>query len=237
MNFFNWFKQDPKKLFLEFSPKGSEWRVVTWNFDLNDMAHRRWIVEVHGEKSKIIQWERQKGDRLIFQEGKKQVYSGNVPQGDQVLLPMMNLALHATLKHGLDSNTDFMLTPVTGATTQDFQDETRSLEWIKASFGTLTRALDNMKGKNDQILTAACFSGIAPESGERVLRVIAFNLDIFYYMREDNSLQIVVFNDKNTGHGESKTPTFHQIIKVTKPQFYDEIIKLLHRIANAGEIG
>ncbi len=237
MSLFNWFKQDPKKLFMEFTPEGSEWRVVTWNFDLNQSSGRRWVIEVHGPKSTIIQWERDKEDRLKFLQGKKQVFSEKVSKDNQTLVPMMNLALHSVLKHSLDSNNDFMLTPVTGATTMDFQNETRVLQWIQASFGTVTRALDSMKGKRDLILTGACFSGIVPESGERVLRVIIFNLDIFYYMRDDNSLQIVVFDDKNTGHGESKTPTFQQIIKVTKPQFYDEIIKLLHRIANAGEIG
>lgn len=237
MSFFNWFKQDPKKLFMDFTPEGSEWRVVTWNFDLTDPSSRRWVVEVHGEKTIIIHWERIKETKLIFQEGKKQVYSGKVSLDLPDLLPMMNLALHSTLKYSLDSNTDFMVTPVTGATTMDFQNETRVLQWIQASFGTVTRAIDGMKGKTDLILTAACFSGTVPESGERVLRVIIFNLDIFYYLRDDNSLQIVIFDDKTGGHGESKTPTFQQIIKVTKPQFYDEIIKLLHRIAIAGEIG
>ena len=236
MNLLNWFKQNPKKLFMEFTPERSEWRVVTWNFDLTDTTSRRWVVEVHGEKSRIIQWERKKESSLIFMEGKKRVYSGKVSD-DRDLPPMMNLALHSTLKHSLDSNTEFMLTPVTGATTMDFQNETRVLQWIQASFGTVIRALESMKGKKDLILTAACFSGVVPESGERVLRVIVFNLDIFYYMREDNSLQIVIFDDKSAGHGESKAPTFQQIIKVTKPQFYDEIIKLLHKIANAGEVG
>jgi len=237
MSLLNWFKPNPKKLFLEFSPEGSEWRVVTWNFDLTDPSSRSWNVEIHGNRSKIIQWERLKENKLVFQEGNKRVYTGKVPADDQDLLPMMNLTLHSTLKYSLDSNTDFMRSPVTGATTTDYQDETRSLQWIQASFGTVTRALDSMKDKQDLILTAACFSGIEPDTGERVLRVIIFNLDIFYYMREDNSLQVVVFNDKNSGHGESKTPTFQQIIKVTKPQFYDEIIKLLHRIAHVGEIG
>jgi hypothetical protein len=148
----------------------------------------------------------------------------------------MNLSIHSTLKYGLEQNHEFMVTPVTGATTLDIQNETRALQWIEATFGTLNRALDNMKKNPDQVLTAACFSGKVPESGEEVLRVIAFNLDIFYYLRPDFTLQIVVFDDKNLGHGQAKTPTFQQIIKVTKPQFYDEIIKLLHHLAQVGEI-
>jgi hypothetical protein len=129
-----------------------------------------------------------------------------------------------------------MVTPVSGATAIDIQSETRALQWIQATFGTLTRALNSLKGNREMILTAACFSGKVPESGEEVVRVIAFNLDIFYYLRPDFTLQIVVFDDKNMGHGNSKTPTFQQIIKVTKPQFYDEIIKLQHQLAQVGEI-
>jgi hypothetical protein len=148
----------------------------------------------------------------------------------------MNLAIHSTIKHGLESHQDFMLLPVSGATALDMQAETRALQWIQASFGTLNRALDKLKSDGDLILSAVFFSGNVPESEEKVVRLIAFNLDIFYYLRPDNSLQIVVFDDKGEGHGQSKTPSFQQIIKVTKPQFYDEIIKLLSKISQIGEL-
>jgi hypothetical protein len=148
----------------------------------------------------------------------------------------MNLSIHSTLKYSMEINHEFMTTPVSGATTLDFQSEARALQWIQASFGTLTRALDNFTQRSDLILTAAVFSGIVPDSGENVLRILAFNLDIFFYMKQDLSLQIVIFDDKNMGQGGAKTPTFQQQIKVTKPQFYDEIVKLVHRIAMVGEI-
>ena len=236
VSFFGMFGKDPKELFLEFNPQGSFWRVVTWNFDLDDPSKRQWTVEVHGEKTKIIQWENKGKAELSFFENGSLVRKSKMTENQDELKVLMNLALHSTLKHSLELNHEFMVTPVTGATTQDIQNETRALQWIQASFGMLTRALDSIKNKNHMILTAACFSGKVPESGEEVLRVIAFNLDIFFYLRTDFTLQIVVFDDKNLGHGESKTPTFQQIIKVTKPQFYDEITKLLHRLAQAGEI-
>lgn len=232
----NLFGRDPKDLFLEFSPKGSHWRIVTWNYDLPDPKSRQWNIEVHGQTSKIINWDREKHDELRFFENDRIVRRRKMADRDNEHIAMMNLALHSTLKYGLESNHEFMVTPVSGATTIDIQNETRALQWIQATFGTLTRALDNIKNKPEMILTAACFSGRVPDTQEDVLRVIAFNLDIFYYLRADHTLQIVVFDDKNLGHGESKAPTYQQIIKVTKPQFYDEITKLVHKIAQVGEI-
>lgn len=237
MGFWDYFnKQDPKDLFFKFKPQGSHWRVVTWNFDLKIPGSRKWTLEVHQEKIKIIQWEKNRNVELRFFEGKRLVKKQSIQTWDHELHSLMNIALHSTLKYSLEINHEFMVTPVSGATTEDIQNETRALLWIQATFGTLMRALDSIKNKKDLILSGACFAGKTPDSGEEVMRVIIFNLDIFYYLRSDYSLQIVVFDDKNLGHGESKAPTFQQIIKVTKPQFYDEITKLLNRLAQMGEI-
>lgn len=236
MSFWGLFGKGPKELFLEFSPEGSHWRVVTWNFDLDDPSKRRWTIEVHDEKVSIIQWEKNKYHEVSFFQDDHIIRKKKFTDHSEECRALMSIALHSVLKYGIETNHEFMLTPVPGATALDIQSETRALQWIQATFGTLNRALDSLKSKKELILTAACFSGRVPESGEDVLRIIAFNLDIFYYMRSDHSLQIVVFDDKNLGHGESKEPTFQQIIKVTKPQFYDEITKLLHNMAQVGEI-
>lgn len=236
MSLWGIFGKDPKELFLEFTPVGSHWRVVTWNFDLEVPGTRRWTVEVHSDKPRTIHWEQNKHQELKFFEGSRLIRKRRITEHSDEFRTLMNLSIHSTLKHGLEANHEFMLTPVPGATTMDIQNETRALQWIQATFTTLSRAVDSLKNRPDLILTAACFSGTVPESGDEVLRVIAFNLDIFFYLKEDKTLQIVVFDDKNLGHGEAKTPTFQQIIKVTKPQFYDEITKLLHNLAQVGEL-
>ena len=191
MNFLGIFGKNPKDLFLEFNPQSSHWRIVTWNFDLDSPAKRRWTIEVHKEKDQIIHFERNKYSHLMFFEANKLIKSKTLKNHVEEYRVLMNLALHSTLKYGIESNHDFMLSPVSGATALDIQNETRALQWIQASFGTLTRALDSFKSNKELVLTAACFSGVTPESGERVLRLIAFNLDIFYYMRDDQTLQIV----------------------------------------------
>jgi hypothetical protein len=236
MNLWNFFGKKPKELFLELTPIGSHWRVVTWNFDLGSPQERQWTVEIQGAKSSLISWKKSKKEEIFFFEKEKLITKKIINAQDEDLKSLMNLSLHSTIKYSLEKNREFMLAPVSGATTLDFQNEAKALQWIQVSFGTLKLALEGMKKDKDLILTGAFFSGIVPEGGEEVLRVIAFNLDIFYYLRPDQSLQIVVFNDKDLGHGKSKTPTFQQIIKVTKPQFYDEITKLMLDLAIAGEI-
>lgn len=230
------FGKDPKELFLSFSPHNTHWRVVSWNFDLSDADHRRWTIEVHDNDTNIIQWDREEHEEIKFFTNDKLQRKNKITSHDQELKALMNLALHSTLKFSLESNHEFMVTPVAGATTLDMQNESRALQWIQASFSTLTGALDKLTKDSSLILTAAFFSGREPESGDEVLRLIAFNLDIFFYLRPDSSLQIIIFDDKAMGHGKSDTPTFQQIIKVTKPQFYDEIVRLVHRLALVGEI-
>ncbi len=236
MGLFDLFSKKPRALFLEFSPFGSIWQVISWNFDLKSLGERAWTVEIHKNGIQSIHWSRKKDEEISFLNSQKIVCRKKLSADKNELKELMNLSIHGTLKTALESHHEFLLAPVSGATTADFQNEARALQWIQASFGTLQRALDQFKDRTDLILTAAFFSGLEPETGRKVLRVLAFNLDIFCYFLDDNSLQIAVFDDKNLGCGGAKTPTFQQIIKVTKPQIYDEIVKLVNRIALVGEV-
>jgi hypothetical protein len=236
MKFFDFFKSSPRSLFLDFSPQEAHWHVVTWNFDLKNLQHRLWTLEIQDQHSQIIEWSKTNDEEIRFFKKDKLVKSQGTKSKREELRDLMNVSIHATLKHGLDLYKDFLLEPYPGAKSTDYQTEMRSLQWIQASFGTLIRALDQLKTRPDLILTAAVFSGLEPQTGLKVLRVMAFNLDIFCYFQDDMSLQLTIFDDKSLGHGGAKSPTFQQIIKVTKPQIYDEIIKLVHKIATAGEI-
>ncbi len=184
----------------------------------------------------MIEWSRLNHDEVRFYKSDRLIRKRRIPASDKEFCELMNLSLHSTIKQSLEIHHDFVRSPVSGATTLDYQNEARALQWMQASFGTLTRALDQLNARPELILTAALFSGLEPQTGRNVLRILAFNLDIFCYFQEDLSLQIAVFDDKNLGHGGAKSPSFQQIIKVTKPQIYDEIGKLVHRIATVGEI-
>lgn len=212
--------------------------MVTWNFDLKIASQRQWMIEVHHPEGsqEVIQWAKGEVEELSFFLNSRLVRKRRIPTTKNEYPALMNLALHSTIKIALEKHQEFMLSPVSGATTQDYQNEFKALQWVQASFGMVERALASMKERKDLILTGAFFSGIEPETGNLVLRIIIFNLDIFYYLSDDNTLRVIIFDDKNHGVGESKGPSFQQIIKVTKPQFYDEIVKLVHRIAMAGEI-
>jgi hypothetical protein len=238
MNFISrFFAVDPKKTFLTFDPSSADFVSVSWNQDLRDIKERHWLIELSSPEKRVIHWQRNRAKKERLLEFK------NDGSGTRVSLEkreeakdLMNIAIHATCKSGIERHRAFMELPVSGAVTMDFQSEMKALQWIQASFGTLTRALEKFDRDPSLILTAAFFSGINDETNEVVLRLIVFNLDVIYYMREDNSLQVIVFDDKNMGQGESRAPTFQQTIKVTKPQFYDEILKLTHKLASKGEI-
>ena len=236
MKFWEGFFKKSKDYFLEFTPVDTSWRVVSWNFDFDLSRGRQWSVETHGAHTMLISWTKQDYSFVEFIKNKKLVQKEKLKDDFSSLKELMNISLHSTIQYGLEVNKSFMLIPVSGATSLDIQNETRALQWIQATFGTLQRSLDRFQTNKDLILTGAFFSGIVPQTKESVLRVIAFNLDIFYYLRPDHSLHIVIFDDKNHEHGTTKNPSFQQIIKVTKPQFYDEIIKLVHKLGKVGEI-
>lgn len=237
MSFWNFFGgRDPKELFLHFDPSGSKFSSVTWNFDLSSAGERRYMIESLREKKQTIDWHSSRKEELSFLSDRKIELKKTIGPRRTEYVALMNLAMHATIRSGLETHKEFVLTPVSGATTLDYESETRFLQWIQASFGTLSRALKKIHNDPGTILTGAFFSGEEPSSGERVLRLICFNLDILYYFQKDETLRILVFDDKNLGHGQVKGPSFQQIIKVTKPQFYDEIIRLIHEVATVGEL-
>lgn len=236
MSMFDFLGKDPRQLFLEFTPLDSSWRVVSWSFDLKNQNERLWTLEVVKKETESIEWLKAGNEELKFFKNDRLIRKRRVPVARDELKGLMNLAIHSTLKESLETHHEFLLTPVSGATTADYPNEARALQWLQASFGTMMRALDKFENRPDLILTAAVFSGLEPQTNMNVLRIMAFNLDIFCYFQNDFTLQIAVFDDKNMGHGGAKTPSFQQIIKVTKPQIYDEIVKLVHRIATVGEI-
>lgn len=227
---------DPKQLFLNFDPNGSHFSSVTWNFDLSSGADRRYMIEINKEQKETIDWHVSGNEEVRFLHDGKIVRKRRLAKDRGEFVHLMNLSMHATIIAGIEEHKNFIVSPVSGATTLDYEPESRALQWIQASFGTLSRALKKIKNDDKMILTAAFFSGEEPSTGEKVLRLIAFNLDILYYFQKDDSLRILVFDDKNLGHGQVKNPSFQQIIKVTKPQLYDEIIKLTHEVATVGEL-
>ena len=151
------FGQDPREFFLKFTPEGSSWNIVTWNFDLKNPKDRQWTVEVLKHKSELILWGKSLHESVSFFENTNLIRKRRVSKRQLDLKVLMNLSIHSTLKHSLEKNHEFMTAPVSGAITSDMQTEARYLQWIQASFGMLIRALDNMKNSPDQILTASFF--------------------------------------------------------------------------------
>jgi hypothetical protein len=228
--------RDPKELFLDFDPVGSVFSSVTWNYDLAGVGERRYMAEIQKTHKETIDWYQSSTEEVRFFRDGKILRKKRVTKERDEFVKLMNLSMHGTIVQGLEIHKEFVTTLVSGVTTLDYESEAKSLQWIQASFGTLSRALKKVRNEEGMILTAAFFSGLEPSTQEKVLRLIAFNLDIIFYFQKDDSLRILIFDDKNLGQGQAKNPSFQQIIKVTKPQFYDEIIKLTHEVATVGEL-
>ena len=227
MNFLSRFFTDPKDLFKQLPVNHSEWTVLTWNWDLHDVSERRRTLELNNEHHYQVALNK---EELIFVQDKK--VKAFPFKDEKEIKDRFNLACHLSVKHSLESTQSFMRKTMEG----DLNEETRTLQWLQASFKTLEGALKRVEENPDLILTAAFFSGINPELKQQVLRLICFNLDINFFMQEDGLLRIVVFDDKNLGHGSQKTANLNQIIRLTKPLFYDEITKLLNQLTTVGEV-
>ena len=227
MNFLGRFFANPRDLFKELPVNQSEWTVITWNWDLQDINDRRSTIELTGEHNHQVILSR---DELLFVEDKK--VRAFPSKNQKELKDLFNLATHLSVKNSLESCQSFMRETMDG----DLNEETRTLQWLQASFKTLEGALKRLSENPELILTAAFFSGVNPELKQQVLRVICFNLDINFFMQEDGLLRVVVFDDKNLGHGSQKTASLNQIIRLTKPLFYDEITKLMHQLTTVGEV-
>lgn len=227
MNFLNRFFPSAKDQFQKLPVNDSHWSVLTWNWDLSSIDERKMTMELNTESNFKVIWKKE--ELLFVTDDKVRAYAH---KNEKELKDLFNLMRHLSVKSSIESHHEEMRKTSEG----DFNAETRSLQWIQASFKTLEGALKKFENNSDLIFTCAIFSGVNPELKQRVLRIICFNLDINYFMLEDGTLRIVVFDDKNKGHGSQQEASFHQIIRLTKPLFYDEITKLLQQITAVGEI-
>ena len=80
MSMFDFFGKDPRTLFLEFSPQGSTWNVVSWNFDLKKPTDRLWTIEVHKQESESIEWSRTSVEEVKFFKAEKLIRKRRVPK-------------------------------------------------------------------------------------------------------------------------------------------------------------
>lgn len=235
----SWFNRSSlvKDQLLKIHPSEFSWRVVSFSFEGSGYDLRHTKIQLQ-EKSRtwLFQFPQQKKSSfpLILTADDKKVtwHPSSLHSEDQ---KVMNLFLHETMRVSMEETLDFMRAPVSGVTSADYQNEAQFLKWFEVSLGVLVKAMDKFDKDPSLILTGCFFAGRRPENNERLIRLIIFNLDIFFYLQEDHALRVMVFDDKDKGHGSGQRPVFQQIIKVTKPQFYDQMIVILQRITQHGE--
>jgi hypothetical protein len=234
-----WFKKTTsfKTELLKTHPSDYSWRVVSFSFDVTGYDLRHTKIQLQNEKLQwLLQFPQQKKSSfplIIDSADKKQSWKSSMVTAEEE--SVLNLFLHETMRVSMEEMLDFMRAPVSGVTSADYQNEAQFLKWFEVSLNVLHKALDKFHKDPALVLTGCFFAGKRAENGERLVRLIIFNLDIFFYLQEDNSLRVLIFDDKDKGHGSGKTPVFQQIIKVTKPQFYDQMVNILQRVTQHGE--
>jgi hypothetical protein len=136
-------------------------------------------------------------------------------------------SFHQQIETKIEALKPLALAEVQGVTTQHLQDESRALVWLQTSLRVLKSALD--KCEKDESLILQAFLKIGTQS-DVFLRIVIFNLDIAFTFLPDQSLEIVIFDDKNQGHGKSQTPSLKSHIRSLKAPFLNEIIPVISRL-------
>ncbi len=106
-------------------------------------------------------------------------------------------------------------------------DSEKALEWIKVSFAILEKAIIESLTNAEMLFQLMMFFGKNPKGDLHQFRIIVFNLDIEITLTPQNSLSILIFNDKNLGYGATKSPSLRGEFRHRKKEIFDEIIKLL----------
>lgn len=136
---------------------------------------------------------------------------------------------HASVNEAFAPLKERSLTPVLGQTATSLQSEGRGLQWLQATFKVLEGALASCKKNPDQLVIAQ----FQFDAGK--LRLQCFNLDLTVVFRDDQSMAVVVFDDKNHGAGSAQTPSLEAEFATLKPAVLDELIKISAAILGAAE--
>ena len=109
--------------------------------------------------------------------------------------------------------------------------EEKALEWMKASFKVLEKAVIESLTNPDLLFQTLLFFGINPKTQKHEVRIILFNLDIIFELHENTSIRIKIFNDKNNKFGSNKKADLEGDFKLRKREMLDELTKIISVIS------
>jgi len=217
------FKKKKSDLFTQLPIETADFLVVSWNHGGLKPGERTFLIDLQGLEKISIRYSSLYERIEILSQKEKQVLKMDSQNRD-----LLNLTLHGTLVQAIEKGKRWSINESNTKELAQIAQEDRAREWIKTSFRVLTQALEKVAQDQSLILQATLMSGIFPENGQRLIRLHVFNLDIYYHFLTDESLRVIIF-DQNDQKLDAR-------IWVTKPQIYDELIKVIVLLGKVGEL-
>jgi hypothetical protein len=222
---------------LEDYPKSkATWCVFEFNAHeaKTSFSNLKWNIE--GEyplKLSLISQDQSLRSFLKLKDMKRSKIQKEAP----VLLRTINSHYHEFIKIILEKYKAMTLEDVDPNVEQlDEQTELRALEWVRVSLRTLKGAIKSCLDDKDKIFQCSLYFGVNPKTSQETWRIIAFNLDIFVFFRNDGVIQVTVYNDFDWTNQISQKPALQALFTRLKNPLMDELIQLLSEIGAAAQL-
>jgi hypothetical protein len=118
----------------------------------------------------------------------------------------------------------------------EISQEDKALEWIKASFGLLEKAILQSFTDPELMFQVMLFLGENPKTNTEEIRLIIFNLDTQFTFLKNGNLRVRIYNDKDADFGSSKKAAMEGDFNFRKREMLDELTKLISVISSGLKI-
>lgn len=109
--------------------------------------------------------------------------------------------------------------------------EEKALEWIRATFIVLEKAVLESLTNPDLLFQLLLFMGINPKNQLKEIRLIVFNLDMHFTFLENGFLRIHIYDDKNKELGHSQKAALSGDYVFRRREIFDELTKMLSTLS------
>lgn len=110
------------------------------------------------------------------------------------------------------------------------ENEEKALEWIRVSFEVLKKGIIESVTNPEFLFQAKIFAGINPQTKEREIRIINFNLDMTLILLSNNNLRVIIYNRKPGISSKDLKPSLIGDYSFRKREIFDHIIDLFSLI-------
>ncbi len=162
----------------------------------------------------------------IYHNNKK-IFSGNLSNAEEIknsrvlFNNFLDGVIQKEIKYFTEKLNDGKYNP------KQLENEDKAVEWIRVSFEVLTKAVLESLTNPEFLFQSTFFCGVNPKTNKHEMRLMAFNLDMTFYLLDDNNLRVLIYNKKpGVEHLELK-PVLMGDYSFRKREIFDHLINLL----------